>query len=182
MGTWNETPYAPATPLRKREPLPAAVYDHRRCSPPGAADARLIERAVRRVVERHEILRSHFVLEGEAPVVRVGAASEVSVEVRDLRALPEAERLRILTEAEKAAAHVPFDLAREMPVRFTIFRSADDQASLLVSAHHIALDSWSFAVLARDLVAEYEAAAAGRPPLDPAAWAQALDEVNAEAG
>jgi amino acid adenylation domain-containing protein len=158
-------------------------------SPEGPVDAAQLEQAIRRVVARHEILRSRFVLEGDRPVARVGAPEDVPIEIRDLRAMPEAERQQLLATAADVAAHRPFDLATEAPVRFAILRTADDRLSLLVAAHHIALDAWSFGLLGRDLQAEYEAVGAGRPAApapalqyaDFAHWQRAvLDHPSAE--
>jgi Condensation domain/TubC N-terminal docking domain len=143
-------------------------------APDEPMDSAFVEQAVRRVVARHEILRSRFVLDGEAPAVRVGAAEDVRTIVRDLRASSDEARRATLAGALEVAVHEPFDLETEAPIRFTIFRLPDDRAALLVCAHHIALDSWSFALLTRELRREYDAVARGIPA-EPAPTLQYVD-------
>lgn len=136
-------------------------------SPPGPVDADRLEAALRRVVSRHEILRARFVLEGEAPVARLGPTEATPIVVSDLRAELAEVRQRLLDGAAAEAVSVPFDLTRDAPVRFRIFRTAEDRAALLISAHHIALDAWSFALLVRDIQAEYLALAEDRAESPP---------------
>ena len=136
-------------------------------TPGVAVDAERLEGAIRRVIARHEILRSRFVLADDAPVVHVGLPDSTPVIVTDLRDRIEDERRLLLDGAAAGAVRVPFDLSREAPVRFQIFLTEPARVSLLISAHHIALDAWSFALLAREIQSEYEALAEGRPPAPP---------------
>lgn len=160
--TPGETAYSIATLLRRAEPTDLAA----------------LTEAVRRVIARHEILRSRYVFEGDGPVVRIGSADDVPIVVEDLRAMDAGAREAKLAGAADAAAHQPYDLASQPPVRFTIFRIDDEHAALLVAAHHIAVDAWSFGVLFQDLQAEYAAVREGRAPaatpkiqyVDFAAW------------
>ena len=137
--------------------------------PPGPLDAERLDAALRRVVARHEILRSRFALEGDAPLARVSPPEVTHIVHTDLRDLAEEERDEALDRALSDAVRVPFDLSRDPPVRFQIFRTEEERAALLVSAHHIALDAWSFALLVRDVQAEYAAIAEGRPATPPPA-------------
>ena len=123
----------------------------RRCCRLGPIDVERLERAIRGVVARHEILRSRFVLEGDALVVRFAPPDSTSIVITDLRDRPEDERMRTLEGVAAEAAHLPFDLAVDAPVRFRIFQTGSETAALLISAHHIALDSWSFGTLGREL-------------------------------
>ena len=169
--TPGATAYGIATLLRPTEPL----------------DVGAMKEAILRVVSRHEILRSRYVLEGSGPVVRIGDADSVPIVTTDLRGMTESEREATLARSADAAAHVPYDLAAHPPVRFTLFRIDEEHAALLVSAHHIAVDAWSFSVLFRDLKSEYLAVmqgrAAGATPsiqyVDFAAWQRrAMEETS----
>ncbi len=131
--------------------------------PPGPVDAERLDAALRRVVARHEILRSRFALEGDAPVARVAPPEVTHIVHTDLRGVAEEERDEVLDRALTEAVRVPFDLSTDTPVRFQIFRTDEERAALLVSAHHIALDAWSFGLLVRDVQAEYAALTEGRP-------------------
>lgn len=127
---------------------------------------RLVQ-AARRVVARHEILHSRFVLLGGSPAVQFAAPEQTPVEVRDLRSLSSGEQAQVVAGAASAAAHEVFDLAKDAPVRFTVLQTGDTAGALIFSAHHIALDSWSMGLLMRELTSEYEGLLRGaevRPP------------------
>src|SRR5262249_46014662 len=73
----------------------------------------------------------------------------------------------------------PFDLARGPLLRGTAYRLSDQEHLMLIALHHIVGDAWSLGVLAREVLAGYQAARDGRnadlPPLplqfgDYAAW------------
>jgi amino acid adenylation domain-containing protein len=146
--------------------------------PADAVDLSSMTEAIRRVVARHEILRSRYLLEDAGPVVRIGRAEDVPIITTDLRAMSADEREATLAGAADVAAHTPYDLGAQPPVRFTLFRIDDDHAALLIAAHHIAVDAWSFGVLFRELQSEYVAVTQGRAPaqnpaiqyVDFAAW------------
>ncbi|MEI5100734.1 amino acid adenylation domain-containing protein [Streptomyces sp. PmtG] len=123
----------------------------------GALDVPALRAAVADLVARHESLRTVFPDRDGEPYQRVLAPERArpSLEVTDT---PEADLAGLLTAA---SAH-PFDLAGEIPVRAQLFRTGARAHVLLLLVHHIACDGWSFAPIAEDLMAAYEARAAGR--------------------
>ncbi|CAJ7170239.1 non-ribosomal peptide synthase [Burkholderia pseudomallei] len=155
--------------------MPIAVRLH------GALDVDALQRALSRIVSRHDALRTTFALEGEQPVQRVHADDGAGLRLRidDLRGCADAgaRRARILA----GQASEPFDLARGPLVRGALVREADDVHTLCVTIHHIVSDGWSIDVFCRELSELYRAFAGGRPdPLPPlpvqyadyAAWQQ----------
>jgi len=72
-------------------------------------------------------------------------------------------QLRLRTELRR-----PFDLARDLLVRTTLFRLSESEHVLVVVTHHIASDGWSVGIFCRDLGELYEAKRADRPPQLPA--------------
>ena len=125
--------------------------------------------ALRRVVERHEILRSRYVRDGSVPVLRLADAASTPIVLRDLRGLSRAAQADEIINAADQATTVPFDLAAEAPVRFAVLQTGERSGALLISAHHLAVDAWSFTVLRREMTREYEAVRAGAPVTPPAA-------------
>ena len=144
--------------------------------------SRVVE-AIRRVVVRHEIHRARFAAVDGEPRVHIADAAETPVVLRDLRDMPREAQRTLVAGAAADAAHHPFDLASDAPVRFTVLQTGDRSGVLVLAAHHIAFDSWSFGVLTRDILAEYDGLARGdvttREPLalqyaDFAAWQREL--------
>ena len=118
-------------------------------------DVSLLMKAIRRVIERHEILRARFAPVDGAPRVQVAASADTAVVLRDLQRLPVAEQQSIVAGAAAAAAQLPFDLAHEAPVRFTILQTGPTSCALVFGAHHIAMDSWSMGLLMQEVLEAY---------------------------
>ncbi|WP_438011794.1 amino acid adenylation domain-containing protein [Sorangium sp. So ce321] len=146
----------------------------------GPLDRPVLIRALRRVVERHEALRTRFRLVDDQPVQIVEPGAELPVAEDDLRGASDAAARAL--ELVKAHACAPFDLAREIPVRALVVRVSEDEHLLQVVMHHIASDGWSVGVLLDELGRLYPLYLAGEsdplPPLaiqyaDYAAWQRA---------
>jgi arthrofactin-type cyclic lipopeptide synthetase C len=120
----------------------------------GALDALALERALRRLVERHESLRSHFVeQDGEPRVVLVADARGFQLAMEDARALDE----QALAQRVERQASEPFALNRDLPIRGCLLQRAQDHHLLLLTVHHLVADGWSLGVLLRELGALYQA-------------------------
>ncbi|MEV6032879.1 amino acid adenylation domain-containing protein [Nonomuraea sp. NPDC052116] len=128
----------------------------------------LVEACVRLLVERHESLRTAVTPGADGLVLDVpdGVWSDIRIEVPLLTAADRAERDEMVREW----AACPFDLSRPPLVRAMLVQTGDERPewALALCAHHIAVDGWSFTVLARDFAEAYAALAAGRAPAAPA--------------
>jgi amino acid adenylation domain-containing protein len=135
----------------------------------GRIDVERFERSLRRVVERHHVLRSVFRFEDGEPrqVVEPGVAKAWRVE--DLRGVPEADREGRARRLVDEEAERPFDLERGPVFRATLIRVHDDEWIFVLVVHHIVFDAHSTEVLFRELGEHYrslsEADAAGMAPL-----------------
>ncbi|WP_242661427.1 condensation domain-containing protein, partial [Mycobacterium mantenii] len=128
----------------------------------GPVDADALSVAFADVVARHESLRTLFPAPEGTPqqVVVPVERADVGWQVVDASGWPTPR----LNEAIDSAAHRPFDLAAEIPLRATLFRVTDDEHVLVVVVHHIAADGWSLGPLVRDLGIAYASRCEGRAP------------------
>ncbi|MGS0897588.1 condensation domain-containing protein, partial [Burkholderia stagnalis] len=134
----------------------------------GELDVAALRRALDRIVERHEVLRTRFEAEDGDPVQRIDALAPFALDEHDLRGLADAEDA-LLRHAE-AESDTPFDLSAGPVVRGRLLRLDEHDHVLLVTMHHIVSDGWSMGVLIREFGALYHAFVAGRPdPLPPLA-------------
>ncbi|MFE2533824.1 amino acid adenylation domain-containing protein, partial [Streptomyces sp. NPDC059371] len=126
----------------------------------GDLDVGALQAALADVVERHEVLRT-VIVEGDdgVPHQRVLASGDKPV---DLAVVDITEQERAAAVAEVATA--TFDLAADVPIRARLLRCAPGEHTLVVVAHHIAVDGESFGPLFRDLTTAYAARAKGRAP------------------
>ncbi|WP_266167852.1 non-ribosomal peptide synthetase [Dyella subtropica] len=125
----------------------------------GELDLPALHAALSDVVARHESLRTVFdAAEGVGQqIVRAADAADVFFEHR------ETDDAGLAAEVKRASAY-PFDLAREIPIRATLFKLGATHHSLLLVMHHIASDAWSLAPLLRDLALAYAARAKQQLP------------------
>ncbi|WP_269634008.1 condensation domain-containing protein, partial [Pelomonas sp. BJYL3] len=127
----------------------------------GRLDIDALRRAVRRIVARHETLRTHYrVVEGQACQIIASTAEPQWSEV-DLQGSVDSGVL-------EAHAAQPFDLAQGAPLRLLLARVGEQDHLLQLVMHHVAADGWSIAVLLGELRAFYKAELeGGQNPLPP---------------
>ena len=127
-----------------------------------ALDIDILRTSLRRVVERHEALRTTFRADRGKPVGRVLQDVELDVPLVDLRQMSpgDQEEEAVRLAAEEAAR--PFDIAADPLLRARLLRLADSDCVLLLTMHHIASDWWSIEILTRELLDLYVSLAAGR--------------------
>ncbi|WP_369193175.1 amino acid adenylation domain-containing protein [Streptomyces djakartensis] len=126
----------------------------------GELDVDALTAALDDVVDRHEVLRT-VIVEGDdgVPHQRVLSTGERPFVLPVLQVTGD-ER----AAAVERAATETFDLAADVPLRARLLRSAPHDHTLVVVAHHIAVDGESFGPLFSDLTTAYAARRQGRAP------------------
>ncbi|HYO55831.1 non-ribosomal peptide synthetase [Archangium sp.] len=144
----------------------------------GALDADAFSRSFNVLVERHESLRTLFVLQDEGPVQVIQPSLRLEIPVVDLRGLPGPEREAEVRRLSVEEAGRPFELSRGPLMRVTLLRLDEQEHLMLLTLHHIIWDGWSHGVLMRELAVVYQAFTTGAVPslpplaLQPADFAQ----------
>ena len=131
----------------------------------GALDARVLEAAWQHVVERHEVLRTCFVWKQQPEPVQV-VLPRVNGVLRqeDLRGLEAGEQRRRLEAALEEERRRGFKPARAPLMRWTLFRTAEEEHQLLWTFHHLLMDGWSLPLVLQDVRESYQALRQGRSP------------------
>ncbi|NOK21667.1 non-ribosomal peptide synthetase, partial [Corallococcus carmarthensis] len=138
----------------------------------GALDVAVLERALREVVRRHEVLRTTFRVDVSGQPVQVVAPElELTLERHDLTGSPREAAWRL---AREAAAR-PFDLANGPLLRALLVTSDPGEHLLVVVLHHIVSDGWSMTLLVREVALLYGALARGLAAPLPALGVQYAD-------
>ncbi len=144
----------------------------------GALDLSAFRAALHSLVARHDALRACFSDDGQQMLVAERVA--VDLPVHDLVALDDEQREVALRGHARVDMERPFDLARGPLVRMQLLALGAKEWRLLLTAHHIVCDGWSFGVLLQDLAALYalelRQPAALRDPVSFADFAVALAE------
>jgi amino acid adenylation domain-containing protein/FkbM family methyltransferase len=129
----------------------------------GSLDRSALREALRRTVERHEILRTSFytpqgvdipfqvIGEGAAPDFREVEAGAGSAEGQSAE----------VDELFEAARRAPFDFQNSTPASFTLMTLGERRAVLLVSLPALCADAASLFILSDEIARSYEAVARG---------------------
>src|SRR5215471_18021538 len=128
----------------------------------GELDEGALRRALERVVERHQPLRTSFGSERGEPRLLVHERVKVPWQAVDLRQLGAGEREE---EARRLAGELmgrPFDLSEAPLLRVLLMRLGEGERVLVLSLHHIVTDGWSVGVMTRELREQYGAEVEGR--------------------
>jgi amino acid adenylation domain-containing protein len=123
----------------------------------GQMNISALERAVNRIVERHEILRTHYEEQEGIPEQIIEPALWIDLPLEDLSSLSEKEQQERLVSWGRREWEQPFDLSRGPLVRMKLFHLGPHTHVLLRTVHHIIWDSWSEAIFRRELSLLYSA-------------------------
>ncbi len=152
----------------------------------GALDAAAVARAFAALVQRHEILRSRFVMrDGDAVQIALDDVT-LAVVTEDRTGVAAGEEAALVERAFGEEARAGFDLTQPPLARVRLLRFAPDRHVLLLTMHHIVTDMWSLDIFARDFAALYAQAALEPLPVqyaDYAAWQrERLDDGQLQRG
>lgn len=148
-----------------------------------------LQSAWRRVVERHDVLRTSFHWQrAEDPYQRVHKAVQLPFAVRDLRGLSAEQQEIELQGWLREDRKIGFDLDQAPLFRLNLFRLADDSSTLVWTFHHIILDGRSFPTVLSEVFRTYDAKCRGeeidlppvRPYRDYIEWLHSRDLTAAE--
>ncbi len=129
-------------------------------------DLDALRRAFVTIIERHEALRTAFVLVNGEPRQKVCREVAFALREVDLRAEPDPEASARQLAAQEAPA--PFDLTQPPLLRATVARLDAQRSLFLLTIHHIVGDGWSGNVLYREVLSLFDAYRRGEPdPLTP---------------
>ncbi|WP_244298200.1 condensation domain-containing protein, partial [Xanthomonas prunicola] len=133
----------------------------------GELDLPALQRALDRIVARHEALRTCFIACDDGATQLIAPADVgFALDCIDLRhaADPHADAQRHAEEE----THTPFDLARGPLIRGRLLQLAAQEHRLLVTVHHSVADGWSIGILLQELSTLYAAFVQDQPdPLPP---------------
>ena len=134
----------------------------------GQLDRVVLEQSLATILQRHEILRTTFAMNGGQLSQRIVEHLPLPLEWIDLTHLPTEDREAAAQDRANQLAKRPFDLAQGPLVRFHLLALGADNHIILWNFHSIICDGTSLDRFFQELVALYTAFAQGQPdPLPP---------------
>lgn len=129
----------------------------------GAVDIAALTESFNRVVQRHETLRTTFIMTDDGPVQLIAPELILTLTRVDLRDLtPAQQEVRIQSVIEDEAQR-PFNLSEGPLVRATLVHKGKTEYLLLFTIHHIISDQWSMGILIREVTTFYDAISRNQP-------------------
>jgi len=137
----------------------------------GLIDVSSFNRAWRKVLERHDILRTSFLWEGlRQPIQVVERDVDWKVQIEDWsdRLIPEREeQLRVFIEADGRKI---FSFGEAPLMRVALIRLEEQRHIFIWTHHHVLLDGWSLNLVLKEVLDCYEAYRQGIEPSLPRAY------------
>ena len=130
----------------------------------GPATSELVQAAIQKIVDRHEILRTRFVEKDGEPMQEVVAHVDFKLDLVDIRNVPAEDRDAKINSIAIAHSEEPFDLSKPCLFRVAMVPLATNRAALLISVHNSVFDGFSIGVLGHELGTNLEALLAGTSP------------------
>ena len=145
----------------------------------GDLDADRLQKAIEKVVERHDLLRSTFSKDGQQLVI--SREVRFDFDIVDFRDKSDDETADALQEVIIGQASTPFDLVNGPLLRVVLQQLSDTDHKVTFTAHHLVLDGWSLAIFCQDLGYFYATLGGEkRDPLPPVndynKYSKAMDE------
>src|SRR5579859_4046813 len=140
-------------------------------------DIPALQRACQKLIDRHCMLRTTYTTQNGEPVQHIHTYQKVAFDLIDAATWSE-ERLQ---EQWSQEADQPFDLARGPLLHIKVFKRSAMEHILVMTAHHIAMDFWSFALLSSELSELYTAEAEGMEISLPLARTEYTDYIRRQA-
>ncbi len=134
----------------------------------GKLSVSAFERAWNELVQRHDILRTIFVYKNvPQPLQIVLKKRQLEIQFEDLQALTSEEQERHCLQYREKDQSTPFDLSKDVLMRFAVFRLGETSCNLVWSCHHILLDGWSVGKLYEEFFMLYDAFVHEKTPVLP---------------
>src|SRR5262249_27991996 len=125
-----------------------------------------LEESLRRIIDRHEILRTTFTQIDDGPVQVVIPAMPFDLPAIDLRHISAEAREEVARQVAVEKILEPFDLEAGPFLRAVLLQLGPREHVLLLVMHHIISDGWSVDIMLREIAALYDATLRGvRSPL-----------------
>ncbi len=122
----------------------------------GRLDPTVLNEAIRAVVERHDILRSRFLLENDEPQAVFGYSGLLSIPSVSLTHLPQAERKQTAWTLAAKEFRQAFDLQAGPLFRAALYQLSDTEHLLALTFHGIVCDTVSSLIIRKEIAASYD--------------------------
>jgi len=127
----------------------------------GTPDILSLEKAIREIIKKYEILRTSYHLVEGHPVQKIHPFDEQLFSLSYANVSEEADAERELWGIYEGDINAVFELERPCQLRGRVVRTGKNSYSCVLVFHHILTDGWSLAILMNEISGFYRAALNG---------------------
>ncbi|WP_353929455.1 amino acid adenylation domain-containing protein [Okeanomitos corallinicola TIOX110] len=110
-----------------------------------------LEKAIKEIIQRHEILRTSFSVINESPTQIIHLQSQLKIQVLDWKQLTASEQLNQAQKLAKEELQQPFNLSKSPLIRVKLLQLTEQSQLLFLVIYHIIADGWSMDIFRREL-------------------------------
>ncbi|MBD1913465.1 MULTISPECIES: non-ribosomal peptide synthetase [unclassified Leptolyngbya] len=128
----------------------------------GSLDVQALEQSFQAIVDRHEAVRTNFLIVDGKPVQVIRPSMSFHLNVVDLEPQAIAPSLPVTQQDTELGwlileeSRRPFDLTQDLLLRATLFSMSNTEHVLFINLHHIVCDGWSLSILLHELSTIYQ--------------------------
>lgn len=128
----------------------------------GKLNSIAMDRAIQKLVDRHEALRATFSTDG----IYMSIFKQLTTKPAylDLSNLDDIAKSEALNQYLKEEAHFLFDLVRGPLIKFGLLKLSENNHKLIITSHHIICDGWSIGIMLQELGTIYSAYVENKTP------------------
>jgi len=123
----------------------------------GDLDARLLNKTLQTLIERHELLRTNFIELDGLPKQVIHPLVKVSLKTIDLSNLIKSDKETQINKIIRKEAERPFKLEKGNLFRFTLIKKSFDNYIFIPVMHHIIEDKMTMIIFWKELSLVYDA-------------------------
>ncbi|WP_161556924.1 non-ribosomal peptide synthetase [Paenibacillus amylolyticus] len=116
----------------------------------------IFQKAVVALVDKHESLRTTFVLNDGVPAQRITAQANIEVKFEDISGLNQTAQMKKIDQIEREEKSFSFDLEQGPLFKVQVTEVSVNHFIIWMSMHHIISDYWSWQIIVKDLMELYE--------------------------
>lgn len=159
----------PLSPLQEgllfhslRSPGSQAYFGQQSYQIEGSVNAANLRKAWQRVIDRHSVLRTAFIWDGvERMTQAVFRHAEPRWNYSDWSDIPAPDHGQRLAEFLEEDRSQGIDVSQAPLLRLHLIRLTDSVHYFVISQHHLILDGWSYGLVLKEMMAQYQSLQAG---------------------
>ncbi len=129
----------------------------------GDIDIPKFQEALRKIITRHEVLRTSFEIDEQGEVYQYVVPKgnvNFTIDVSDIQS--ERDKAVALENYIQQSTRIPFDLSQAPLIRASMIRLEEKKSVFLIELHHIIGDGWSVEILVSEIIKTYNALVQGK--------------------